>query len=114
MKLLKLIISGLFIIGSLGKVYAQSLDSLIQEAYTNNLELQILEKQYESKLQLAPQIAPRPDLEAGLGVFPLPVETRLGAQVTRLSATQMFPKKGMVNAKKALGCAASTIKNSVA
>ena len=102
MKLLKLIISGLFIIGSLGKVYAQSLDSLIQEAYTNNLELQILEKQYEAKLQLAPQIAPRPDLEAGLGVFPLPVETRLGAQVTRLSATQMFPKKGMVNAKKAL------------
>ena len=102
MKLLKLIISGLFIIGSLGKVYAQSLDSLIQEAYTNNLELQILEKQYESKLQLAPQIAPRPDPEAGLGVFPLPVETRLGAQVTRLSATQMFPKKGMVDAKKAL------------
>ena len=102
MKLLKLIISGLFIIGSLGKVYAQSLDSLIQEAYTNNLELQILEKQYEAKLQLAPQIAPRPDPEAGLGVFPLPVETRLGAQVTRLSATQMFPKKGMVDAKKAL------------
>ena len=102
MKLLKIIISGLFIIGSLGKVYAQSLDSLIQEAYTNNLELQILEKQYEAKLQLAPQIAPRPDPEAGLGVFPLPVETRLGAQVTRLSATQMFPKKGMVDAKKAL------------
>lgn len=102
MKLLKIIISGLFIIGSLGKVYAQSLDSLIQEAYTNNLELQILEKQYESKLQLAPQIAPRPDPEAGLGVFPLPVETRLGAQVTRLSAIQMFPKKGMVDAKKAL------------
>lgn len=102
MKLLKIIISGLFIIGSLGKVSAQSLDSLIQEAYTNNLELQILKKQYESKLQLAPQIAPRPDPEAGLGVFPLPVETRLGAQVTRLSATQMFPKKGMVDAKKAL------------
>ena len=102
MKLLKIIISGLFIIGSLGKVSAQSLDSLIQEAYTNNLELQILEKQYEAKLQLAPQIAPRPDPEAGLGVFPLPVETRLGAQVTRLSATQMFPKKGMVDAKKAL------------
>ena len=102
MKSLKIIIVSVLIFGSFGKVYAQSLDSLIQEAYTNNLELQILEKQYQSKLQLAPQIAPRPDPEAGIGVFPLPVETRLGAQVTRLSATQMFPQKGMVNAKKAL------------
>lgn len=102
MKLFKIIIFSLLIFGSLEKVYAQSLDSLIQEAYTNNLELQILEKQYQSKLQLAPQIAPRPDPEAGIGVFPLPVETRLGAQVTRLSATQMLPQKGMVAAKKAL------------
>lgn len=82
--------------------FAQSLDSLINEAQTNNLELQILQKQYEAKLQLAPQIAPRPDPEIGVGVFPLPVETRLGAQVTRLSATQMFPQKGMVDAKKSL------------
>ena len=95
-----IIIITLLIVGQ--AVYAQSLDNLIQEAHTNNLELQILQKQYEAKLQLAPQIAPRPDPEAGLGVFPLPVETRLGAQVTRLSATQMFPQKGMVNAKKAL------------
>lgn len=102
MKLFKIIIFSLLIFGSLGKVYAQSLDSLTQEAYTNNLELQILEKQYQSKLQLALQIAPRPDPEAGIGVFPLPVETRLGAQVTRLSATQMLPQKGMVEAKKAL------------
>ncbi len=102
MKLLKIIIFSLLIIGSFGKAYAQSLDSLIQEAYTNNIELQVFQKQYEAKLQLAPQIAPRPDPEAGIGVFPLPVATRLGAQVSRLSATQMFPQKGMVNAKKAL------------
>lgn len=83
-------------------VVAQSLNDLIEEANTNNLELQILEKQYQAKLQLAPQIAPLPDPELGVGVFPLPVETRLGAQVTRLSAAQMFPQKGMVEAKKSL------------
>ena len=82
--------------------FAQSLNDLIQEAQTNNLELQILQKQYQSKLQIAPQIAPRPDPEVGIGIFPLPVETRLGSQIARLSATQVFPQKGMVEAKKNL------------
>jgi outer membrane protein TolC len=75
--------------------------------FANNLELQILEKQYQSKLQVAGQIAPRPDPEIGVGVFPLPVETRLGSQVARLSGTQMFPQKGMVQAKKELANAAA-------
>ncbi|MFT6149570.1 MAG: outer membrane protein TolC [Saprospiraceae bacterium] len=82
--------------------FTQPLDSLISMTFANNLDLQILDKQYKSKLQLALQIAPRPDPELGVGVFPLPVETRLGAQIARVSATQMFPQKGMVNAKKAL------------
>jgi outer membrane protein TolC len=83
-------------------VFGQSLDDLIEVANNNNLELQILEKQYETKQQLALQIAIRPDPELGVGVFPLPVETRLGSQVARLSATQMFPQKGMVQARKDL------------
>lgn len=82
--------------------FAQSLDDLIQTAYSNNLEIKILDKQYQSKQQLSGQIALRPDPELGVGVFPLPVETRLGSQVVRLSATQMFPQKGMVAAKKDL------------
>jgi outer membrane protein TolC len=82
--------------------FAQSLDDLIQTAYSNNLEIKILDKQYQSKQQLSEQIALRPDPELGVGVFPLPVETRLGSQVVRLSATQMFPQKGMVAAKKDL------------
>jgi outer membrane protein TolC len=87
--------------------FSQSLDSLISTTFANNLELQILEKQYQSKLQVAGQIAPRPDPEIGVGVFPLPVETRLGSQVARLSGTQMFPQKGMVQAKKELANAAA-------
>ena len=41
-----------------------------------------------------------PEPEAGLGVFVLPVETRLGPQWVRLSATQMFPWKGTLPARK--------------
>ncbi|MCB0535450.1 MAG: TolC family protein, partial [Saprospiraceae bacterium] len=40
--------------------------------------------------------------EAGLGIFVLPVETRLGPQWVRLSATQMFPWKGTLHARKEL------------
>lgn len=82
--------------------FGQSLDDLTQTAYSNNLEIKILEKQYQSKQQLSGQIASRPDPELGVGVFPLPVETRLGSQVVRLSVVQMFPQKGMVAAKKDL------------
>lgn len=79
---------------------AQSYDSLINVALNNNLELKILEQQYRTALEKAPQVNQRPDPEAGIGVFPLPVETRLGAQLIRASATQMFYWKGVLDSKK--------------
>jgi Cu(I)/Ag(I) efflux system membrane protein CusA/SilA len=78
---------------------AQSLDNLMEKAVTENLELKVLKQEYMAALQKAPQVSQLPDPEVGIGAFPLPVETRLGAQTARLSATQMFPWFGTLDSK---------------
>lgn len=83
-------------------VYAQSVDSLVNQAIENNLELKVLEKEYYAALEKAPQVDELPDPEVSVGIFPLPVETRLGAQILRVGATQMFPSKGLLKGKKDL------------
>ena len=80
----------------------QTLDNLIEEITTNNLELKILEKEYLAALEKAPQVSQLPDPEVGVGIFPLPVETRLGPQLVRIGATQMLPWKGVLGGKKDL------------
>lgn len=79
---------------------SQSLSDLLQAADSANLELQALEKDYLAALERAPQVSQLPEPEVGLGIFALPVETRLGPQWVRLSATQMFPWKGTRDARK--------------
>ncbi len=86
----------------INSVSAQSLDSLIVLAIDENLELKILEKEYLAALEKAPQVSQRPDPEVGVGLFPLPIETRLGAQLFRIGATQMFPWKGVLEGKENL------------
>ncbi len=88
-------------IGS-NKAAAQSLDSLADSVLDNNLALKILEKEYLIALEKAPQVSQLPDPEVGVGAFPLPVETRLGAQIIRVGATQMLPWKGVLEGKKNL------------
>ncbi|MEZ4995296.1 MAG: efflux RND transporter permease subunit [Saprospiraceae bacterium] len=85
-------------------VQAQStpLENLKQKAVENNPELKVLELEYKAALERAPQVSQLPDPEIGLGFFPLPVETRLGAQSFRLGATQMFPWFGTLESKKDL------------
>lgn len=81
---------------------AQPLQTLLDEAKENNLELKILEKEYFAALEKAPQVSQLPDPEVGVGIFPLPVETRLGPQLIRIGATQMLPWKGLLKGKKDL------------
>lgn len=90
----------LLLIGGWSNPFAQSLTALLQAADSANLELQALEKDYLAALERAPQVSQLPEPEAGLGVFALPVETRLGPQWVRLSATQMFPWKGTRDARR--------------
>jgi outer membrane protein TolC len=80
----------------------QSLEELLQEVRLNNLELKILENDYLAALERIPQVGELPDPEVGVGAFPLPVETRLGAQIARLSASQMFPWFGTLDSKEEL------------
>jgi Cu(I)/Ag(I) efflux system membrane protein CusA/SilA len=84
----------------LNSSYSQSLESLVDEVLENNLELRILENEYYAALQKAPQVSQLQDPEVGIGLFPLPVETRLGAQILRIGATQMFPWRGTLDSKE--------------
>ncbi|MCB0641111.1 MAG: TolC family protein, partial [Phaeodactylibacter sp.] len=86
-----LLIGGLVSLLSLPSATAQPLDTLLTQANKENLELQRLDKEFQAALQRAPQVSQLPDPEIGLGAFPLPVETRLGAQAARFSATQPLP-----------------------
>ena len=97
-----LTIAILFFTAGITSVSAQSPESLIETAVANNLELKILEKEYLTALEKAPQVSQLPDPEVGLGAFPLPVETRLGPQIIRIGATQMLPWKGILDSKKEL------------
>jgi len=81
---------------------AQPINQLVQEAINNNLELKVIEQEYLTALERAPQVSQRPDPEIGVGVFPLPIETRLGPQIMRVGATQMLPWKGVLDSKKDL------------
>jgi outer membrane protein TolC len=79
---------------------AQSLEQLLISADSTNLELKALYQEYLSTLEIAPQVSQLPEPEAGFGIFALPAETRLGPQWVRLSATQIFPWKGTLDARK--------------
>lgn len=84
----------------LPQVKAQSLEELILLSIENNLEIKILENEYRTALERVPQVRQNPDPELGLGVFPLPVQTRVGPQIMRLSASQVFPWFGTLKGRE--------------
>jgi len=81
-------------------LYGQSLDALMLLATQNNPELKSLEFEYQASLEKAPQISQLPDPEASAGLFVLPPETRVGPQMLRIGARQMFPWKGTLKARE--------------
>lgn len=90
---------------------AQPLEQLQGEMLQRNPNLRALENSYRAELERAPQVKQLPDLELGLGLFPLPVETRLGPQRLRLGATQMFPWPGVLESQKELAIAQAQVQN---
>jgi len=80
-------------------ISAQNLPTLIELANENNLGLMISQGEFESSVERAVQVSTLPNPEFGVGYFPMPVETRLGAQIVRFSASQKFPWFGSLESK---------------
>lgn len=84
------------------KAEAQELTQLSEQIKAANPSLKMLQSEHQAALERIPQVGQLPDPELGIGVFPMPVETRLGAQQARLSATQMFPWFGTLSQRELL------------
>ncbi|MCH8318598.1 MAG: TolC family protein, partial [Bacteroidetes bacterium] len=76
------------------------LSNYLKEAAKNNPELKSLFSRYMADLEKVPQAGALPDPQIAFGYFVSPVETRVGAQRAKLSASQMFPWFGTLNAQQ--------------
>ncbi|MBG7631538.1 MAG: TolC family protein [Bacteroidetes bacterium] len=79
---------------------AQSLNDYLLIASENNPELQAIQYKYESALEKVNEVGSFPNTTIAAGYFVQEVETRVGAQKAKISATQMLPWFGALNAKE--------------
>lgn len=79
----------------------QDFETYYQEAADNNPQLKAIFNEYYAIRERTAQVQ-LPPPTAALGVFILPVETRLGAQRFKLGLSQMFPAFGSLKARRAL------------
>lgn len=78
----------------------QELESYLQMAAENNPGLKSKFNAYMSALEVAPQVRALPDPTVAFSYFISPVETRVGPQQFKISASQMFPWFGILKAKE--------------
>lgn len=91
MKNYKLII-GIFFLLISSMVSAQDdLNGYLEIAAENNPALKARFNEYMAALQVAPQVKALPDPQVAFGYFISPVETRVGPQRFKFTASQMFP-----------------------
>lgn len=85
-------------------IHGEEPDELITEALTNNPQIQAAFSRWQAAREKAPQVSSLPDPMIGVGIFGENVETRVGPQERRYSASQKvpFPVKLSVKAKAAL------------
>jgi cobalt-zinc-cadmium efflux system outer membrane protein len=76
------------------------LDKYLLEAAENNPGLKSAFNEYLAALEKVPQVGTLPDPQVTFGYYIQPVETRVGPQKARISASQMFPWFGTLGAKK--------------
>ena len=80
----------------------QELKSYLQMAAENNPGLKAKFNEYMASLEVGPQVSTLPDPKVAFGYFISPVETRVGPQQFKISASQMFPWFGTLEAKENL------------
>ncbi len=78
----------------------QELESYLQVAAENNPGLKAKFNDYMASLEVASQVHALPDPTVAFGYFISPVETRVGPQRFKISASQMFPWFGTLEAKE--------------
>ena len=76
------------------------LNRYLEIAAENNPGLRAKFNEYLAALEKAPQLGALPDPQLAFGYFISPVETRVGPQQIRFSATQMFPWFGTLEARE--------------
>lgn len=79
---------------------AQQLDILIDEALTNNPEIQTFELRYQVAKEKVNEANTLPNTQLGVGYFVSEPETRTGAQRFKISAKQMLPSFGTITARE--------------
>ena len=79
---------------------AQQLEVLIDEALTNNPEIQKFELQYKRASEKVNEVNTIPNTEFGVGYFVSEPETRTGAQRFKVSAKQMLPWFGTITSRE--------------
>jgi cobalt-zinc-cadmium efflux system outer membrane protein len=94
-------IIGIFLLLISSMVSAQDeLNSYLETAAENNPALKARFNEYMAALQVAPQVKALPDPQVAFGYFIRPVETRVGPQRLKISASQMFPWFGTLKTKE--------------
>jgi len=104
---MKVIITLTICMLSITALKAQSLESYINEAVSNNAELQAMQFGYESTLEKVNEAGSLPNTNISAGYFVQEVETRVGPQRTRLSVSQPLPWFGTLGARKNVASAMS-------
>ena len=99
---MRIIYSLIFMYSLLGTIRCQPLDTLFGVMLRNNPELAALEKSRLADILVVDQVDDWPDTEFGTGLGLWPTETRLGPQRIKLSATQMIPWPGLIDARREL------------
>jgi len=79
---------------------AQQLQSYIEEAESNNPEIQAFELQYNIAEEKVNEANWLPNTEVSAGYFVSEPETRVGAQRARIGVKQMLPWFGTINARE--------------
>lgn len=78
------------------------LNRYLEKAAENNPGLKAKFNEYMAALEVAPQVKALPDPQIAFAYFIQPVETRVGPQEFKLSASQMFPWFGTLKAKESV------------
>ncbi len=78
----------------------QELDSYLQIAAENNPGLRAKFNKYLASLEVAPRVKALPDPQIAFAYFIKPVETRVGPQQVKISASQMLPWFGTLASRE--------------